>query len=437
MISPSIPLRNCLGSRSCRPLALPSAVPVAARQPLRIAIIGCGTAGPAAACLLARQGHHVDIFERASPLRPVGAGLLVQPTGMHVLHRLDLLDRACSLGHRINHLIGENTSGRRILDLSYTDFAPQTFGLGMHRGALFSLLLDAAQHEPLVRIHAGVDISHIHQAHTHVTLRTHANQLLGPYDLTIIADGARSHLRTQVQVNAQTTRYAYAAAWCVLPMPTHARWQSTLRQTYRDTRSMIGYLPSGKPAPDAEPTISVFWSLRADKIESLRTAGLAEFERRVIELDPHAAPLLIHLRSMDQLVFATYYDTICDRIHHHRVALLGDAAHAMSPQLGQGANLALVDALNLVDTIALHAPTTEAIPAALTRHDADRRDHVAFYTRASRWLTPWFQSDLAPLALPRDLLMHPLSRIPWIKQQMAQSLAGVKTGIFSSYRFDH
>ncbi len=129
-----------------------------AAAPLRIAVVGCGTAGPAVATLLARRGHSVDIYERARPLRPVGAGLLLQPTGMSVLHAMGLLPRALQLGHRITRLRGDTSSGRPVLRLSYHDLAPGLFGLGIHRGALFSLLLDAARAQPGVTVHEGIDV---------------------------------------------------------------------------------------------------------------------------------------------------------------------------------------------------------------------------------------------------------------------------------------
>ena len=100
----------------------------------------------------------------------------------------------------------------------------------------------------------------------------------------------------------------------------------------------------------------------------------------------------------------------------------------MSPQLGQGANLALMDARALAETLS----RSGTIQDALVAYGALRADHIRFYEFASRWLTPVFQSRHEWIAPIRDLLMGPAGRIGWVRTQMLQSLAGVKTGLFRS-----
>ena len=144
------------------------------------------------------------------------------------------------------------------------------------------------------------------------------------------------------------------------------------------------------------------------------------------ELWPDAADLLAQIQHPDQTAKATYRDVVHKRWFDGRAVLLGDSAHAMSPQLGQGANMALLDARALCQAIDAH----KDIDAALTAYDQARREHVGIYQFISRWLTPLFQSDSATAALLRDWCMYPVGRVPGIKGQTLKVLAGVQKGLF-------
>ena len=106
----------------------------------RVAVVGGGVAGCAAAILLRAQGHEVTLFEAVADPQPVGAGLLLQPTGQAVLQRLGLLDEVLAHGAPVRRLFGDNAAGRTVLNLDYGRFAPGCFGLGIQRGTLFGLL---------------------------------------------------------------------------------------------------------------------------------------------------------------------------------------------------------------------------------------------------------------------------------------------------------
>ncbi|HEX7743089.1 MAG TPA: FAD-dependent monooxygenase, partial [Sphingobium sp.] len=80
---------------------------------LDIAIAGCGPCGLAAALLLHRAGHHVTLFERFDTPRPIGSGLMLQPTGMAVLSKMGLLDAVLARGARVDRLFGK--AGKRIV----------------------------------------------------------------------------------------------------------------------------------------------------------------------------------------------------------------------------------------------------------------------------------------------------------------------------------
>ncbi|MEO1293636.1 MAG: FAD-dependent oxidoreductase, partial [Pseudomonadota bacterium] len=93
---------------------------------MQIGIVGCGIAGMAAALFLARQGHAVTLFERFERARPLGAGFLLQPTGMGVLASLGLLPQILSKGAPIDRLHGRTTGGHLVCDLRYADYRQDT-----------------------------------------------------------------------------------------------------------------------------------------------------------------------------------------------------------------------------------------------------------------------------------------------------------------------
>lgn len=386
---------------------------------LRIAIVGYGAAGQAAALFLAAQGHALSVYEQAAAPGPVGAGFLLQPTGLGVLARLGLHERALAQGRRIERLHGTNGRGRPVMDMRYADHAPDCFGLGLTRGALFHLLRDA--YGDAHRIRTGVCIDGV--TDDGACLRDRDGGMHGPFDLIVVADGAHSRLRRTLprEQLRRETLYPWGAVWCLLPMRDwpHA---SELHQRYAGAREMIGLLPVGKRVDRDGEWLTFFFSLPGEQVDAFDAAGLDSLRRRMAELWPEAAFLLEGIGAPEQMQRARYRDVVLRHPVHGRLVFVGDAAHAMSPQLGQGVNMALLDAEALADALAEHATLVDALAGYAKR----RRDHLAVYQRISRWLTPLFQSRRDGLAWWRDMAFHPLSRLPVARGQTLKILTGTK-----------
>ena len=395
------------------------------RSPLRIAIVGYGTAGQAAALLFTRDGHHVEVFERTAVLGPVGAGFLLQPTGLAVLWELGLLDDALAHGARIGRLFGESTAGRAVMDMRYRELHPHFFGLGMQRGALFGLLDDAwrvARH-----VHCGRRIVEVDAARG--VLRDEHGDEHGAFDVGVVADGAASALRGRGAAPAPGRPDPWGAQWCLVAQDAWA-FPDELRQRYVGARRMAGMLPVGTRPGDPVPRLSFFWSLPASVLST--DADEAAWRRDVATVWPEAAERLRDTAVPSGLAHARYRDTVQRRWHRGRAVLMGDAAHAMSPQLGQGVNMALADALALRDALRGHAHLADAF----ADYERRRRDHLGIYHFWSRWLTPLFQSERDRLAALRDRVFHPMSRPPGGRGLMLRVLTGTRRGWLGTFPLD-
>jgi len=384
-----------------------------------IAIVGGGTAGAASALFLARAGHRVTLFERVSEPGAVGAGILLQPSGMHVLRQLGLLDEIAAHGARITRLYGTIPGGRAVLDVHYSHYAKDAYGLGLHRGTLFSALWNALRRTD-AEIHCGIEVDRIVQTEERAELYQ-GEVLLGSFDAVVIADGTHSRLRGQLDIPAVAKPYPWGALWAVVP--DDGATDGMLRQWYRDARQMLGVMPTGRAWQQKRQLLSIFWSLHRDDLPAWRNQSLDAWKRSVLELAPIGS-LLAHIESPAQLAYASYADIIMPQWHDRRAVCLGDCAHATSPQLGQGANLALVDAWTLAQCL---AEQTE-LPAALKQYSTKRKPHLRYYQTASRWLTPLFQSHARLGSGLRDLGLGLACRLPIVRGQMSLTLSGAKTG---------
>ncbi|MEG1678972.1 MAG: NAD(P)-binding protein, partial [Stenotrophomonas sp.] len=162
---------------------------------LDIAIVGYGTAGQALAVLLSRDGHRVQVFEQAATPGPVGAGFLLQPSGLQALWQMQLMPQVLEHGAVVRRLYGETPCGRAVMDMTYAGLDARLCGVGMQRGALFSLLDAAWDAGP--SLHVDSRISAIDD--TLQRVQDQHGRWHGPFDLVIATDGSGSGLRAQVQ----------------------------------------------------------------------------------------------------------------------------------------------------------------------------------------------------------------------------------------------
>ncbi len=373
---------------------------------MRIAIIGAGIGGLAVAALARDQGCDVTLFERFATPHPLGSGLVIQPVGLGVLDRIGVGETARGLGTPITCMLGH--AGRRaVLDVRYRDRSP---GLGIHRGAVFHTLWDAVQARAVpVVTGAAVVAAPLDRGRRRVETVTGS---FGPFDLVIDASGAGSVLSPLV-----ARPVGFGAIWGHVPWPEDSPLpKDRLTQRYFRASRMAGVLPVGRLPGSTRALAAVFWSMPLAGLDAWPQRDFAGWRAEAAAFWPDFAPFVAALPDRSALTPARYHHGTLNRPYGPAIAFIGDAAHRASPQLGQGANMALLDALALV--LSLNAPDPLASYARM------RRWHVRIYQGMSALLTPMYQSHSRILPVLRDHLLAPMGQWPPVRAALTRLVSG-------------
>lgn len=380
--------------------------------PKNIAVIGAGPAGLASALYLHRAGHSVVIFERFETAAPIGSGLMLQPTGLAVLNDLGLHSEIKALGQRIDRLWGtDSKSGRTVLDVGYgVESGSIRYGLAVNRAALFDVLNNAVKREAIT-IHTNCEIIDLEPSDR--------GYKIGGEDCDLVVDcsGGRSKLRHLSHRPTEPKPLPYGALWATLDWHAEGFEANALTQRYDKASVMIGVLPMGKIITGGQEMAAFFWSLKPETYESLKASGLESWKNTVRGYWPECEPYLDQINSFEDFTLARYgHHTLKNPTGRH-IAFVGDSAHSASPQLGQGANMALLDAKAISHAVNSH----ETIGSALKAYAKSRKTHLRVFQALSWMFTPFYQSDSHALAFIRDRVVATIARVPpapWILSNM-------------------
>ena len=388
-----------------------------------IAIIGSGAAGMASALFLHDQGHNVTLFEKVENPGPVGAGVLIQPAGMFALDQLGVLDKFIDSGEVINRLYGENEKGKKVLNLVYDDFQKGSYGLGIHRGNIFNILLEKVK-EKGIAFKSGYPIDSLKRLPGKKVELFKGNESVGIYDAMILSSGRKAGLRTQFNVRQKVHDYKWGALWTIVEDEERV-FKNELRQVYKTTKNIAGMLPIGKHPESGNNSVSLFWSLRKSKVETWGGQQLDHWKSEVLNLYPELSPLLDKIKTREQILFASYSHITMKKWHDENLLCIGDAAHAMSPQLGQGVSLGVYDAWSLTQCF----NECESIEEAFHEYSRRRKSHIRWMQFVSKLVTPMFQSSGSDWAPYRDATFNIIHNFGFTYRIMLGTLSGVQRGV--------
>ncbi len=356
---------------------------------------------------MAGRGHRVTLCEAFETPRPLGSGLLLQPSGLAAMRALGLDEAILARGARVDRLEGRDLAGREPMRMAYATWRPGAFGLGVHRASLFEVLLAGAELAG-VDIRTGAAVTSF-DGLISPTLTDAAGRRHGPFDIVVIADGSASSLRQKLRPRALAPVYPWGAVWA--NAAAGPEFENALRQRYDRAEVMAGVLPIGGGQ------VSFFWSLPVRAMGAWAEGDFAAWRNRVLRIWPEVEPVVAQFEGPGAFSRAVYRDVSVGNWSAGAFLLIGDAAHGTSPQLGQGANLGLIDAVEL-------AMRVES-PAHLARYQRARRLQTGPYQLFSRALTPLFQSAGPVGPWVRSALFAPLAQAPLLDRIAAATLTGM------------
>ena len=344
---------------------------------MRLLVVGGGIAGPAAALAATRLGLQATVLERRAVADPdEGSWVTVAPNGLDALEVLGVLDAVREVGYpsRMNRMFG--ATGRHLGDVSLgTPLDDGSVALTMKRSGLAVLLADAARrHGADVRLAA--EVVAVEDGHGSVRAVLSDGSVVEGAVL-VAADGVRSRVRHAIDAQAPDARYVGLTNFGGITSGTDlgARLQPRAWHFVFGRRSFFGAHPL--------PTGDVVWFANVPRDEISRAERAATTEKQwLVQLaelvadDVGPASDLVAAGRLELAGDNTYDLPHVPTWWRGRTVLIGDAAHAPSPSSGQGAAMALEDAVVLARTLSRHSHHGLAV------YEAARRARVEAVVRA-------------------------------------------------------
>lgn len=349
---------------------------------MKVAIIGAGIGGLTTAIALQQLDIDVTVYESAQQIKPLGAGIGLATNAIKALEKLGIAQKVIAKGNKVVSLQVLDEEGRIIRDHNTTllPAAERGENLVIHRADLHEVLLQQIDSKSLV---LGKRCIHIVQKDREASIYF-ADQTRAEADLVIAADGIHSAIRQQLLPESRPRFAGYTCWRAVIDNPSVAINTMVSAETWsRYGRMGISPLPNNK----------IYWYAcikTTPQNQEMRRMTPTKLAARFANLPAHLAEVLSATAS-EQLIWNDIHDIKpLKHFAYGNILLLGDAAHATTPNMGQGACLAIEDALVLQQCLQ-KSPDLQQAMAIYQKRRIARTKKVMRLSRLLGWVAHWQQ----------------------------------------------
>jgi 2-polyprenyl-6-methoxyphenol hydroxylase-like FAD-dependent oxidoreductase len=380
----------------------------------RIAVIGAGPAGLVAALAAHKLGFETKVFEQAADFKQVGGGVMIHSNGQRVLDALGALESFKPQMVRITRGIIEGEREKILTEVDFTEIdVPHNKVAVVWRYQLQEHLLKAARD-------AGIEVRFDHRLENLRINETGARLEFGngageDAEIVIAADGTNSRTREAAGFDFRKT--AVGEGW-IRGASRALLSKESFREIWGDDGRRFGI------APLTENKTYFYARVPLGKWEEIRDRNLDEWIESWEKFGPDAIATLRGVEDWQKINYSELFEMHAANWARPPVFLVGDAAHAMTPNVGQGANSAMVDALVLLTMLDEARRNGENLTGVGRRYTALRRPFVTKIQDTARQTGRLAASTSSFAHLARNLLFAASRNLGFMRRRNLLVSAG-------------
>jgi len=361
----------------------------------KVLIVGGGIAGLTSAILLEQIGYEVEIAEQAEKWEPVGAGIVLWPNCMKVMEASGIREDVERRGNILQELNVVGLNGKLINGFNFSSISKneKLNAIGIFRQELHRALVNGLK---TVKVTLGISIEKLEDKGNSVKVQF-TDGKNSEYDFVVGADGIHSKTRELVFGNVKL-RYSGSAGWRF----TISR-NTEEHEAYEiwNSGKRMGIVPIGRDMYYCFSTVNTH-----SNNNSLRNISIDDYKNLYGEFVWKAKEILNRLTNNIQLIYDDLFDLNLNIWHKGNIVLIGDAAHAITPNLGSGAAMAMEDALSLAKSL----KNNDSLKHAFKQYFKERYKRVNYIRGASYWFGKGAQLE-GVLAKMRNIFVNMTGRI--------------------------